>query len=208
MGGAYPITMSLRFHRERGQGFEKIIEELGALRIRVFRDWPYLYEGDLEYEKKYLRTYVNAPTSFGFFVYDGDQMVGATTAVELEHESDEFKKPFIDKKLDVSQVVYFGESILLPKYRGQGIGKRFMHERLEYTRSFDNKLWAAFCAVVRDAHHVLRPKGYQELDGFWRASGFSPREGMIANFTWKDLDKNEQDQKKLQFWLQQIKGAE
>lgn len=197
--------MSLRYRTERGRGFENILEELGLLRIRVFRDWPYLYEGDLEYEKNYLRTYVNSPTSFGFFVYDGNRMVGATTAIELLHEGEEFKKPFIEQNIDLSQVVYFGESILLPEYRGQGIGKRFMHERLQYARSLDNKLWVAFCAVVRDAHHALKPKDYEPLDGFWRASGFSPRAGMIANFTWKDLDKNEHDQKQLQFWLQKLK---
>lgn len=197
--------MSLSFRTERGSGFLKVLDVLGELRIRVFRDWPYLYEGDLEYEREYLHTYVHAPTSFGFFAYDGDKMVGATTAIELRHESAEFQKPFLDQKIPIDDVVYFGESILLSEYRGQGVGKRFMQERLQYTRSFGTKTWAAFCAVVREANHPLKPKDYEPLDGFWRASGFSPRPGMLAHFNWKDLDKKHEDQKQLQFWLQELK---
>ena len=30
------------------------VDELAALRIRVFRDFPYLYDGDLDYERAYL----------------------------------------------------------------------------------------------------------------------------------------------------------
>lgn len=197
--------MSLTFRTERGAGFSSILDELGELRIRVFREWPYLYEGNLDYERTYLKTYLQSPTSFGFFAFDGDKLVGATTAMELQDELLAFQQPFIQQSFDVNKVVYFGESILLPEYRGKGLGKRFMQERLSYARSFGDKEFAAFCAVARPSDHPLRPASYKPLDQFWLASGFTPCEDMVASFKWKDLDKKHDDQKILQFWLQPLK---
>ena len=34
-----------------GNNLESALLPLAELRIRVFRDWPYLYEGSLDYEK-------------------------------------------------------------------------------------------------------------------------------------------------------------
>ncbi|MCC6138761.1 MAG: GNAT family N-acetyltransferase [Bdellovibrionaceae bacterium] len=196
--------MSLSFCTVRGGEFQPYMDTLGALRISVFREWPYLYEGDLNYERKYLSTYATSSSSFGFFVFDGKELVGATTAIELLDETSEFQKPFLEQSIPVQSVIYFGESILLSKYRGLGLGKKFMQERLNYALSFTDKKYAAFCAVQREIDHPLKPKGYVPLDGFWKLQGFLPRAGMTAQFSWKDLGEQQETQKTLQFWLRSL----
>ena len=37
------------------------VDELAALRIRIFRDFPYLYDGTVAYERRYLESYFQAP---------------------------------------------------------------------------------------------------------------------------------------------------
>lgn len=44
-----------------------------------------------------------------------------STALPLKDEDDAFVRPFIEQGFDVDSVCYFGESILLPEYRGQGL---------------------------------------------------------------------------------------
>ena len=56
------------------------INELAALRITVFAEWPYLYDGDDEYEREYLREFVDAPDGVLVAAYDGPKIVGAATA--------------------------------------------------------------------------------------------------------------------------------
>ncbi|MFP5511018.1 MAG: GNAT family N-acetyltransferase, partial [Alphaproteobacteria bacterium] len=34
-----------------GAGLEAALDDVARLRIAVFRDWPYLYDGDLAYER-------------------------------------------------------------------------------------------------------------------------------------------------------------
>jgi len=40
-----------------GDGLTAALADLARLRIAVFRDWPYLYDGDEAYEREYLRAY-------------------------------------------------------------------------------------------------------------------------------------------------------
>ena len=37
-----------------GTDLDTALDDLARLRITVFRDWPYLYDGDLDYERRYL----------------------------------------------------------------------------------------------------------------------------------------------------------
>jgi GNAT superfamily N-acetyltransferase len=194
-----------RFQAYRGASLANKIDDLGHLRIQVFQSWPYLYEGDPDYERKYLGTYLRSPTSFALLAFDGEKLVGATTAIELQDESEEFQAPFRERGLDPNKVVYFGESILLAPYRGLGIGKEFMRARLEFAQSLPGKNLAAFCAVIRPSTHPAKPASYRPLDEFWLSQGFRPETGMIAEYSWRDLGEKEESKKTLQFWLRPLK---
>ena len=43
--------MSLRVALLTGTALGQVLPDLARLRITVFRDWPYLYEGTLAYEQ-------------------------------------------------------------------------------------------------------------------------------------------------------------
>ncbi len=69
-----------------GQDIKTYQDQLGELRIEVFKDWPYLYKGDLKYERAYLQRYIQSKNSMALLVFDQDQLVGATTAILLSDE--------------------------------------------------------------------------------------------------------------------------
>ena len=51
----------LRYEHRHGAEIEPHLEALGGLRIVVFREFPYLYEGTLAAEREYLQVYVRSP---------------------------------------------------------------------------------------------------------------------------------------------------
>jgi hypothetical protein len=53
----------LKIERYTGETLRQHLPELARLRIRVYRDYPYLYEGDMAYEARYLQTYIAARES-------------------------------------------------------------------------------------------------------------------------------------------------
>jgi len=46
--------MALEVKSLIGNEINSVLPDLARLRITVFRDWPYLYDGTLDYEEKYL----------------------------------------------------------------------------------------------------------------------------------------------------------
>ncbi len=195
---------SLTFVRKVGGQFADVFSDLAQLRIRVFRDFPYLYEGSVAYEAAYLQTYANASRSLLFAVYDGDHMVGATTAIPLTDETDAVQKPFREAGYDLSTVFYFGESLLLPEYRGLGMGHRFFDEREDYAAQFGTYQLTCFCAVSRPDDHPMRLANYRPLDAFWNKRGYWKEPRLQSQFEWVDRGENESTQKPMVFWLRSL----
>jgi GNAT superfamily N-acetyltransferase len=186
-----------------GAAVEPAIPDLARLRIAVFRDFPYLYDGDLDYERKYLRKFAQLPESTVVVARDGAAIVGASTALPMVNAGAEVMKPFRDRGLDPKDYYYFGESVLLQDYRGQGIGVAFFTAREGRARALGFR-HATFCAVDRPADHPRRPKGYVPLDAFWTHRGYAKRADLVASFDWKEIGEAEESSKTLTFWVKTL----
>lgn len=192
--------MTERIQSVRGPEALPWLDALARLRIRVFRDWPYLYDGSLDYERHYLEQYARCAHSVVVLALNDRDVVGCSTGLPLADADPAFQQPFAAAGFDLSTIFYFGESVLDAALRGRGIGHQFFDEREAYARALGFR-WTSFCAVQRPIEHVLRPASYRSLDGFWQRRGYSPRPDLKALFWWKDIDQNVETEKPMQFWL-------
>ena len=198
------MTEQLTFTAYRGVEIATVVEALGALRIAVFHDYPYLYEGSLDYEKDYLQIYVQSERAFLFSVFDNGKMVGATTCIPLADEAAEVRKPFEDAGFDISTIFYFGESILLPEYRGLGLGHRFFDEREAHAGSFGNFKLSCFCSVERGDNHPAKPANYRPNDAFWLKRGYVKEPSLQSIMEWPDIGETSSSAKKMIFWTKTL----
>ncbi|MBK9338592.1 MAG: GNAT family N-acetyltransferase [Lewinellaceae bacterium] len=193
--------MDLEFKRYAGPEIKAVFESLAHLRMVVFREFPYLYAGSIEYEREYLRTYAASGRALLFAVFDGANMVGATTCIPLTDETNDVQAPFRKAGVDVSEVFYFGESILLPEYRGLGLGHRFFDVRETHAASFGTFRRTCFCAVERPDDHPARPVGYQPLHAFWEKRGYRKAPTLRTKFSWPDIGETISTPKNMTFWI-------
>ena len=201
------MSALLTIQRFTGAALNDYLDDVARLRIEVFRDFPYLYDGTMEYERKYLQTYVRCPEAVVVVAFADGAVVGASTGIPLQFEEPNFRQPFIDHGFDPGDVFYCAESVLRQDYRGQGLGVRFFEEREAHAQSLRDFAWYAFCAVARPQDHRLRPPGYQPLDSFWRRRGYEPHPVLCASYRWKDIDQSHETSKQLQFWLKSNRTA-
>lgn len=180
-----------------------LLPELARLRISVFHEFPYLYDGDAAYEQTYLRVYAQAPGAAVIVARDGGKIIGASTCLPLTAETANVQKPFLDAGEDISKVFYFGESVLEQAYRGQGIGVHFFDARETQARATGHPV-TAFCAVRRPADHPLRPAGYVPLDEFWRHRGYTKRPALSCTMSWRDIGEREPSEKIMDFWTRTL----
>lgn len=194
----------LTFVSKTGAAIESVFDDLAKLRIEVFRAYPYLYEGSIAYEKEYLKVYSCSEKAFLFAVYDGANMVGATTCIPLIDETDDVKEPFIKANLVLENIFYFGESILLPVYRGMGFGHRFFDEREAHAKSFEETKFTCFCSVLRPENHPFKPAAYKPLDDFWMKRGYQKAENLKSIFDWQDINETISTKKEMAYWIREL----
>ena len=193
----------LDFRVLTGAEVEAALDDLARLRIAVFRDWPYLYDGDMAYERDYMASYRDSRDAILIGAFDGARLVGASTGTPMEDHAEDFAAPLEGWETPLDEVFYCAESVLLPEYRGQGAGRAFFAAREDHARALGRSV-SAFCAVQRPGDHPLAPAGYRPLDPFWRGLGYAPLEGRIAWFSWKDVDEEAATRKPLQFWAKTL----
>ena len=186
-----------------GAALDAALDDVARLRMAVFRDWPYLYEGTLEYERRYLRNYQTSANSVLVGAFDGEALIGASTGAPMEDHAGEFSAAFAETGLALPDIFYCAESVLLPEYRGRGIGHAFFDAREAHARAL-GRAKSAFCSVVRPEDHPARPAGYRALDSFWRGRGYAPLPGAVAHFFWTDVGEAQDSRKPLQFWIRDL----
>jgi GNAT superfamily N-acetyltransferase len=184
-----------------GEALDAVLDEVAALRITVFRDWPYCYDGDLDYERRYLAVYRDNPQAIVVLAIDSDsgQVVGASTGSPLAVHAEDFSAAFAETEIDLSSVFYCAESVLLPSYRGRGLGHAFFDHREAHARAL-GFAHCAFCSVIRER----KASGESVLEGFWKRRGYVMLNGVVATFHWRDVGDVEQTPKLLQFWMRSL----
>lgn len=197
--------MSLEIKILTGSQASEYLNELAALRIEIFREFPYLYDGDLDYEKKYLSRYFNTAGAYIILVFDENQLIGASTCMPLWEEMEEIQKPFIAKGLNCREYFYLGESVLQKDYRGQGVGKLFFKHREQLALNFPQVKFSAFCAVLRETGHPMKPVDYRPLNEFWQKTGYKHYPQFIAKLAWKDINEEFETEKQLEFWIKKLR---
>jgi GNAT superfamily N-acetyltransferase len=193
----------IRVARLTGDALTAALPDVARLRIEVFRAYPYLYEGDAAYEERYLQVYRDSANAILVGAYDGARLIGAATGAPMEDHADDFGAAFAESGIALERIFYCAESVLLPAYRGQGIGHQFFDLREAQARELGRD-YAAFCSVVRPKDHPARPDGYQPLDAFWRKRGYAPLAGAMATFNWREIGAVSESAHDLQVWMRAL----
>lgn len=199
-----PDLKSIDIKTVSGKQLAQYIPAIAELRIEVFREFPYLYDGSIRYEQGYLQTYLDSSGAVVVLAFDGERIVGASTGLPMADESEAFKAPFIARGLDPRQIFYCGESVLLAEYRGLGLYKHFFSERENHARQLGGFTLICFCAVIRDDEHPARPATYQPLDDIWQHFGYRKEPGLSCQFPWREIGQTEESQHAMQFWVKEV----
>ncbi|MFI5014794.1 MAG: GNAT family N-acetyltransferase [Hyphomicrobiales bacterium] len=196
--------MTLRIEPVTGEALQRALPALAKLRIEVFREWPYLYEGTLDYEASYIERFARLQGGVIVVASDAGEAVGAATAAPMQGQNADVTAPFMQRGYDLAKLFYFGESVLKRAYRGQGVGHLFFDLREAAALAAPGVEQATFSGVVRAPDDPRRDPDYRPLDSFWRKRGYAPVEGLVGHYSWTDIGDERQTRKPMQFWMRRL----
>ena len=183
-----------------GRDIQNASQELASLRITVFREYPYLYDGTISYEIEYLNQYFVSKDGLLILVKEGNTVIGALTGLPLKETMADCQSFFNQHQIPMEDIYYLGEIVLLKEYRGQGIGSK-MYELFEHAVSKKKRYsQIAFCEIVRTPLDEP-PEDYFCLDPFWIKRGYCKYPDWISQFSWKELSKDEELYHPMVFWV-------
>lgn len=182
------------------------LDAVAQLRMAVFREWPYLYAGDAQYERDYLSRYARSAGSVFVLATAGESVVGAATGLPLRDEDPAFQAPFVDQDVAVARVFYFGESVLLPQWRRHGIGHRFFDLREAHARALGDFDMTAFAAVDRAEDDPRRPGDHHDNAVFWHKRGYVRQPGMTMLLRWDEVNVGDVPHP-MTFWTRPLEAA-
>lgn len=180
------------------------INFIAQQRIDIFKEYPYLYEGNFETEIAYLMWFVEQRDSCAAIAYKDNNPVGFITGISFVAFENHFKGSkdiFIKASLDPSAYYYFCEVIVKPEHRRNSIAKRLFALLEAHAKS---QGYRAGC-FVNESHedHPLKPADYKDLTSLFHALGYT-KTNLSIMFKWQTLAQNgkiEELEHILTYWL-------
>lgn len=192
--------MNLEVLSYTGDQIKQFIPDIARLRIEIFREYPFLYEGDLDYEMRYLNKFTTLKEGIVVLAFDNSTLIGISTGYPFKSESKDIQKVFSDAGLKPEHYFLFGESVLKKEYRGKGIGKRFIKEREAYAAQLGYP-HICFFTSIRPKDDPRRPSDYRPLNAFWESQGYKQRPDLVTEVSYKEIGEEEESNKPMIFWI-------
>ncbi|MGH8075183.1 MAG: GNAT family N-acetyltransferase [Lysobacter sp.] len=186
VNATHPANQQLTVQTVVGESIGRYAADITRLRLTVSREWPHLREEDAEADNRHLRACTGSWRSVAVLVFDAGTLVGASTGLPLADAADVIRQPFAAAGVAVQRVFLCGGSVLLPAYRGRGLGHRFFDERESHARMLGDFDRMAFCAIDRAPDHPRRPPFGRNNQAFWQRRGYRPRADLKITLDWSE----------------------
>lgn len=186
-----------------GEEARKYWRQIASLRIEMFKEFPYLYEGAFEYEKEYLETYFKSKNSRILLAFDKEEVIGFSNNIPVFEELEEIQRAFQEQQINPEKYLYIGEVMIKPLYRGQGLLRKFLeyHENFAAKYAYDHLV---FMTVKRPAHHPYKPENYRSLEPIWEHFGYHQHPDLDIRIRWKQIDSSQDEDNHLAVWCKSV----
>ena len=186
-----------------GAAIADALDDLATLRLDIFPEYPYLYQGRKEGELAYLATYAEAPDACVILACDGLTVIGAATGMPLIHEDAQMLDAFAGTALPLNEIYYVGELLFRPAYRNCGLGRKLLDRLESHIRSLGRYHKLTCATVERPEDHPLSPRDYIPISRFLARNGFVRLPRVTTHFIWRETDGVKRDHP-MQFWIKPI----
>ena len=105
--------------------------------------------------------------------------------------------------INLNSTFYLSEILLLPAYRGQGIGYKMFKELENRVIHSNLYQYIYFVSIIRSENHPQRPVEYKSADRLWEQNGYQ-KNGAVCTLKWKEIGEDVESNKDLAVWYKKL----
>lgn len=187
-----------------GHELQSILPFMAQQRISAFREYPYLYEGNMQEENEYCNWFASLPHSAVAVAYANGQPVGFVSGTGFNDFDIHFKGSialFKSNGLDSKKFYYIPEAIIVPEHRRNSLIEK-LHDAIE-KHAKKIGFSALCCADEHHDTHPLKPVNYQSRDRLYLNAGYI-KTTMVIKFPWLTIQPDgslKDEEHALYYWI-------
>ena len=179
------------------------LDDIVRIRVELYREFPYLYDGDAAREALCLRTYLECGEAVFLAAFDGDRMAGFSSSIPLAMEDEALTEPFRRAGLDPADYLYIGEMLVEAPWRSW----KLLWEHKKYHEARARALHLKYVAMVtvdRAENHPLRPRRYKPLEHIIHYCGYEKIRDLSVSMRWPRADSGSERANRLSVWRRRV----
>lgn len=114
-------TENIKIEVFHGPEIAPYIKDIASLCNSIYRDAPYLYNGEDADYNTYVESYTESNDTIICLAFDQQEIIGLALGMPMEQSRDLYKPTLIEHGFDLQTMYYFGEFGLRNGYQNRGI---------------------------------------------------------------------------------------
>lgn len=166
--------MTFRIVVFKGSDAKPYIRVLSEMRVREFRNFPYLYAGNVEEDIIYTQGYADSPQGVLIIAFQDEIIVGICSGTPMTTSMsflESWSQALRQDDMDLNACFYAGELIVEQPFRNQGLGRQLIKSLMQEAKLM-NFSSLALATSIRPKNHPLRPQDYFDTDLLWTKHGY------------------------------------
>lgn len=191
----------------KGKEIQRHLPSVANLRLRVFKEYPYLLESDPAEALEYLSLYATAKDSLLVTATSNNELVGTVAGIPLNTTAAIIQKVFKDNHQTLEQWFYIDEIVIAPQWRNRGLARVFLRALEDHAKETGHR-FTTFCAIHRPSNHPSRPRGFMPLDDYFASLGYERLPECKLDLDWVDIGEGRSSTKKMVFWYKDLSAKQ
>jgi hypothetical protein len=151
------------------------LQKVAQLRIEFYRNYPYLYEGNLTDEETYLSMYAKSKDSLLVIAKNGDDVVGAVTGIPMLETKKENKWLYTQKQTPDEHIFYLGELVLSQDYQNSTLQEMLYLQLENAVKGLEKYSILAVCEIERSPEALSLQRFFGQAEDLLNSLSYTRR---------------------------------
>ncbi len=177
------------------------VKEIVQFVNKVYRNYPYFYNGDDAGYEAYLESFPNLGNVVVCLAFEVKEIVGIAVGLPMPKRN-VYQKPLLEHDYDLKELFYLGEFGLKPELQGKGI-ELTMYQNIENVANKSGQ-FKKICFWEIENTLGQKATSYFPKDNFWKQLNFIWHPELNFQIFWTNIGDTKESAHKAVYWMKNL----